>query len=108
MRKCLVALTIVFACINTSFALNGLGTAASPWLIQSLADFDAFAANSAYWAGHTRLDTNKVVRRKSSKKALRERLWNRKAWLRSRAFNTCRDGTLAQRVEDPRQTKNNF
>jgi len=56
--KCLVAITILFSCINTSFALNGLGTAASPWLIQSLADFDEFAANSAYWSGHTRLETN--------------------------------------------------
>jgi len=58
MRKCLVALTLLFSYINTSFALDGLGTAASPWLIQSLADFDEFTANSAYWSGHTRLDTN--------------------------------------------------
>jgi hypothetical protein len=58
MRKCLVALTLLFSCINTSFALDGLGTEASPWLIQSLADFDQFTANSTYWAGHTRLDTN--------------------------------------------------
>jgi len=58
MRNCLVAITLLFACINTSFALNGLGTEASPWLIQSLADFDEFTANSTYWSGRTRLDTN--------------------------------------------------
>jgi hypothetical protein len=29
----------------------------------------------------------KAVRRKIAKKAIRERLWNRKAWLRSQAFN---------------------
>jgi hypothetical protein len=36
------------------------GSAAYPWLIEDLADFDAFAGNSAYWAAgvHTRLDCN--------------------------------------------------
>jgi hypothetical protein len=56
MRRCLVVLTLLFSCINTSFALDGLGTASSPWLIQSLADFDQFTGNSTYWAGYTRLD----------------------------------------------------
>jgi hypothetical protein len=58
MRKCLVTLTLLFSCINTSFALNGLGTQASPWLIQSITDFDEFTANPSYWSGYTRLDTN--------------------------------------------------
>jgi len=69
MRKCLVALTLLFSCINTSFALDGLGTAASPWLIQSLADFDEFTASSTYWSGHTRLDTNINLTSKTYNKA---------------------------------------
>jgi len=58
MRKCLVTLAVLFSCINTSFALEGLGTEASPWLIQSLADFDEFASNPNYWTDHARLDTD--------------------------------------------------
>jgi len=69
MRNCLVAITLLFSCINTSFALNGLGTGASPWLIQSITDFDQFTANSAYWSGHIRLDTNLDLTGKTYTKA---------------------------------------
>ena len=58
MSKCLVALTLLFACINTTLALDGSGTEASPWLIRSLADFDEFTANSDYWDDYTRLETD--------------------------------------------------
>jgi len=36
------------------------GSAAYPWLIEDLADFDAFAGDSAYWAAgvHTKLMTD--------------------------------------------------
>jgi hypothetical protein len=38
--------------------LPGSGTQQDPWRIQSLADFDEFAANPNYWAGFTRLETD--------------------------------------------------
>ncbi|AQT68406.1 Immunoglobulin A1 protease precursor [Anaerohalosphaera lusitana] len=50
-------------CVITAFsaaahALPGSGTEADPWLIQSLADFDEFAADPNYYSGHTRLETD--------------------------------------------------
>ena len=34
------------------------GTAANPWVISNLADFQAFCSNSGYWDDHTRLDSD--------------------------------------------------
>ena len=34
------------------------GTAETPWVISSLADFHSFCSNSVYWDGHTRLDSD--------------------------------------------------
>ena len=56
-------LLTVGLCVNTAAALPGSGTQADPWRIQSLADFDEFAADPIYWAywawpGYTRLETD--------------------------------------------------
>jgi len=45
-------------CVNTAAALPGSGTQEDPWRIESLADFDEFAADPNYWAGFTRLETD--------------------------------------------------
>ena len=58
MKRCLVTLTILFACINTTLALDGSGEESDPWLIQSPTDFDDFTANSDYWDDYTRLETD--------------------------------------------------
>jgi hypothetical protein len=44
--------------VNTAVALDGSGTQEDPWRIQSLGDFDEFAADANYWAGFTRLETD--------------------------------------------------
>ncbi|NIP24703.1 MAG: hypothetical protein GWN67_29215 [Phycisphaerae bacterium] len=52
-------LVMVFLCVNTAVALlDGSGTQEDPWLIQSLDDFNDFAADANYWAGFTRLETD--------------------------------------------------
>jgi hypothetical protein len=53
-------LLTVGLCVNTAAALPGSGTQADPWRIESLADFDEFAADPSYWAwaGYTRLETD--------------------------------------------------
>lgn len=51
-------LAIVSLCVNTAAALPGSGTEADPWRIESLADFNEFAADANYWAGFTRLETD--------------------------------------------------
>src|SRR4030042_946658 len=43
---------------NTAAALPGSGTQEDPWRIESLADFDDFAADPNYWSGFTRLETD--------------------------------------------------
>ncbi|MHC4111819.1 MAG: GLUG motif-containing protein, partial [Planctomycetota bacterium] len=60
-----VTLLIVICClvmgsfvVNTAVALDGSGTQEEPWLIQSLEDFNDFAADANYWAGFTRLETD--------------------------------------------------
>ncbi len=45
-------------CVNTALALPGSGTQEEPWLIQSLADFNDFAADANYWDGYSRLETD--------------------------------------------------
>ncbi len=44
--------------VNTAAALSGSGTQQEPWRIQSLADFDEFAADANYWNGYSRLQTD--------------------------------------------------
>ncbi len=51
-------LVIVGLCINTALALDGSGTEQDPWLIQSLEDFNDFAADANYWDDYTRLETD--------------------------------------------------
>ena len=51
-------LVIVSFAVNTVVALDGSGTEADPWRIESLADFDEFAANTSYLFGYTRLETD--------------------------------------------------
>ena len=45
-------------CVNTALALSGSGTQEDPWLIQSLEDFNDFAADANYWDDYTRLETD--------------------------------------------------
>ncbi|AQT67397.1 GLUG domain protein [Anaerohalosphaera lusitana] len=54
----LVVAAVFTISANAFAALPGSGTEADPWRIESRADFDEFAADSSYWAGHTRLDTD--------------------------------------------------
>ncbi|AQT67395.1 GLUG domain protein [Anaerohalosphaera lusitana] len=56
--KFLVVAVVFTTSVNAFPALPGSGTAADPWRIESRADFDEFAADSSYWAGHTRLETD--------------------------------------------------
>jgi hypothetical protein len=44
--------------VNTALALDGLGTHEDPWRIESLADFNEFAADDNYWDDYTRLETD--------------------------------------------------
>ena len=63
----LVKITILFVIcclvmgsfvVNTALALDGSGTEGDPWRIESLDDFNDFAADANYWAGFTRLETD--------------------------------------------------
>ena len=58
MWRMVVVLMMVGLCVHTAAALPGSGTQQDPWRIQSLADFDEFAAHPNYWAGFTRLQTD--------------------------------------------------
>jgi hypothetical protein len=58
MLRMVVVLMIVGLCVHTAAALPGSGTPQDPWRIESLADFDEFAADPNYWAGFTRLETD--------------------------------------------------
>jgi len=49
---------IVALCVHTAAALDGSGTQQDPWRIESLADFDEFAADPNYWSGFTRLESD--------------------------------------------------
>jgi hypothetical protein len=51
-------LVLVGLCVNTAVALDGSGTEENPWLIQSLEDFNDFAADANYWDDYTRLETD--------------------------------------------------
>jgi hypothetical protein len=51
-------LVMVVLCVNTAIALDGSGTEQDPWRIQSLDDFNDFAADANYWDDYTRLETD--------------------------------------------------
>ncbi len=51
-------LVTVGLCVHTAAALDGSGTPQDPYRIESLADFDEFAADPNYWSGFTRLETD--------------------------------------------------
>jgi len=51
-------LVMVSFVVSTALALDGSGTQEDPWRIQSLEDFNDFAADANYWAGFTRLETD--------------------------------------------------
>lgn len=51
-------LITVGLCVNTALALDGSGTEQDPWRIESLTDFNEFAADANYWDGYTRLETD--------------------------------------------------
>ena len=56
--RIICSLMAVGLCVNTAAALSGSGTEQDPWLIQSLADFNDFAADANYWDDYTRLETD--------------------------------------------------
>ncbi|MCF7956205.1 MAG: hypothetical protein K9M75_10410 [Phycisphaerae bacterium] len=64
--KSAVALVIAIVLAGTSGFAEGAnlgdlgqnGTAENPWVISSLADFQAFCSNSGYWSGYTRLESD--------------------------------------------------
>jgi hypothetical protein len=60
MNKSIVITVVVMGLVGsgTAIALDGSGTEGDPWLIQSLEDFNDFAADANYWAGYTRLETD--------------------------------------------------
>jgi len=58
MWRIVFVLVLVGLCVHTAAALPGSGTQQDPWRIQSLADFDEFAAYPNYWSGFTRLETD--------------------------------------------------
>jgi hypothetical protein len=58
MCRMVVVFMIVALCVHTAAALPGSGTQQDPYRIESLADFDEFAADPNYWSGFTRLETD--------------------------------------------------
>src|SRR4030043_1325961 len=52
----IISLVVISA--HSALGLSGLGTEAEPWRIESLADFDEFAADPNYWSGYTKLETD--------------------------------------------------
>lgn len=58
MRRILFALAIVGLFTNTAAALPGSGTQQDPLRIESLEDFNEFAADANYWDDYTRLETD--------------------------------------------------
>jgi hypothetical protein len=58
MWRMVIVLVMVVLCVHTAAALPGSGTPQDPWRIESLSDFDEFAADPNYWYGFTRLETD--------------------------------------------------
>ena len=52
---------LIICCLltaDTALALDGSGTQQDPWRIESLVDFNEFAADANYWDDYTRLETD--------------------------------------------------
>jgi len=59
MSRWVVVISVVLVGVVGSVqALTGSGTQEDPWLIQSLDDFNDFAADANYWDDYTRLETD--------------------------------------------------
>ncbi len=58
MWRIVIVFMLMVLCVHTAAALDGSGTQQDPWRIESLADFDEFAADPNYWSGFTRLETD--------------------------------------------------
>ncbi|MHC4604825.1 MAG: hypothetical protein ACYS6W_16030, partial [Planctomycetota bacterium] len=61
MSRWVVIITVVVIGLvgsETALALSGSGTQEDPWRIQSLEDFNDFAADANYWDDYTRLETD--------------------------------------------------
>ncbi|MHC4641523.1 MAG: GLUG motif-containing protein [Planctomycetota bacterium] len=52
----IISLVVISA--HTALGISGSGTEAEPWRIESLGDFDEFAADANYWVGYIRLETD--------------------------------------------------
>jgi len=57
-RQFTLILVIAIISVNTALALPGSGTQEYPWRIESLVDFNNFAADANYWDDYTRLETD--------------------------------------------------
>ncbi|AQT68445.1 GLUG domain protein [Anaerohalosphaera lusitana] len=58
LKNTFTALLTAALTATTLAALPGTGTESDPWLIQTRAHFDEFAADPNYWDDHTRLETD--------------------------------------------------
>jgi hypothetical protein len=58
MSRIVIVLLIMSFSVNTAAALDGSGTQEDPWRIESLVDFNEFAADANYWDDYTRLETD--------------------------------------------------
>ncbi len=56
--KITLVLAIVVISVNSALALPGSGSEEDPWRIQSLVDFNEFAADANYWDDYTRLEAD--------------------------------------------------
>ena len=80
-------------CLNTALALTGVGTQEEPWRIQSLADFDEFAADANYWDDYTRLETDiNLAGRVYSRAVIAPDTNNANWWFDGTAFTGVFDG----------------
>jgi hypothetical protein len=88
-----VFLGMVGLCVNTALALSGSGTQEEPWRIQSLADFDEFAADANYWDDYTRLETDvNLAGRIYTTAVIAPDINDAEAWFHGTAFTGVFDG----------------
>jgi hypothetical protein len=84
---------IVGLCVHTAAALPGSGTQQDPYRIQSLADFDEFAADPNYWSSFTRLETDvNLAGRTYSTAVIAPDVKNANYWFDGTAFTGVFDG----------------
>jgi hypothetical protein len=74
-------------------ALDGSGVEGDPWLIQSLEDFNDFAADANYWDDYTRLETDvNLAGRTYSTAVIAPDVNNSNTWFDDTAFTGVFDG----------------